>query len=656
MSIQKKAVLFFISFFFLTVYSQSVEKVNTPLFNATELEVLKNDSMNLRAEQLCILFDSLYPAKKGIIFNLLSEQEWLHIFDVQYGYALKNKNEALQFRLAYPLAVICHTTTKFTKGLPLFEYLYRNKNKLSSQKYALVLIKLEEEYRSLNHMREAMLIRNERIQRGFISTFWELYAECGLWQEALNDYLLFEENPPENGIRKMKYYWNLGDLLFNSGKTDSAEKYYRIGWKEANIFINNQENIQQYTKDNLLYWNGNFSGLIGKCYWKKKEFRKAIPYLNHDLSLSTDRYKIRSWAYLADCYLNLENLKQCKVCIDSVNRGMQGRTMKEVSLVFYKTVAGYYKAVQQMDAAYNSLLQFNAAKEEQSKSLEENQTAFLLARLEIQKRRNDLLNTRRDLLYSKTESKSQRQQLIILFIFLIASFIVLFLIIRINRQKTKSKIEIEKQNNLLKEKSEKIAKQNERNQLLLRELHHRVKNNLQVVYSLLNMQKRRVTDEETRKIFSGIQSRIQSMSFVHEHLCNTDKIELVEMKEYIFELIHYLQTANQKPNVSIEYELGPFKLDLETAISLGMILNEMISNAFKYAFNEEDRGVLKVKMELTEGCCEMTVSDNGPGFTVGQENKSGIGNNLIKTLCSQLKATYELKQSNGVTHTLKLKI
>jgi two-component sensor histidine kinase len=228
-----------------------------------------------------------------------------------------------------------------------------------------------------------------------------------------------------------------------------------------------------------------------------------------------------------------------------------------------------------------------------------------------------------------------------------------------NRQKNKDRQKIEEQHLQLIEISEKINAQNKRNELLLKELHHRVKNNLQVIYSLLNLQKRRNDDEDIKDILSSVQNRIHTMSLVHQNLYLTGNFENADINLYIQTIIDHLHSLYLKDKKNIEIQLlieHPIHLKIEKALSIGLILNEAISNSFKYAFKNRTEGHIGIQINSTNNVFSLLIKDDGPGFMTHPDNENSLGMKLISVMCDQLKAAYKLQTTNGVSYNIEFKI
>ncbi len=179
-------------------------------------------------------------------------------------------------------------------------------------------------------------------------------------------------------------------------------------------------------------------------------------------------------------------------------------------------------------------------------------------------------------------------------------------------------------------------------EVLLREIHHRVKNNLQVISSLLNLQAERLTHPEIVAVFQQSQTRVQSMAMIHEKLYQSDSISRVDFVEYITSLTAMLRGtyASVTSRVVIECSLDPIFLEIDTAVPLGLIINELVSNSLKYAYPDRDDGVIRVALKASpDSEYTLTVGDDGPGMPSGFDpaDASTLGLQLVTLLSEQIK-------------------
>lgn len=184
----------------------------------------------------------------------------------------------------------------------------------------------------------------------------------------------------------------------------------------------------------------------------------------------------------------------------------------------------------------------------------------------------------------------------------------------------------------------------ERNHVLFREIHHRVKNNLQAVTSLIRLQP---LPEEVR---SDMARRISAMVAVHEHIYQSDQFDRVSLAPYVERLVR--EIARSYPQeVEIDTRLAPLTVDRDLVLPVGMIVNEVVSNAFKYAFQDRASGHLTVTLGESAGEATLKIADNGPGMS--DNGKKGMGSRLIAGFVSQIGGRYEIESRDaGVTFTL----
>lgn len=200
-------------------------------------------------------------------------------------------------------------------------------------------------------------------------------------------------------------------------------------------------------------------------------------------------------------------------------------------------------------------------------------------------------------------------------------------------------------------KNDIINKQSDELEVLNKEIHHRVKNNLQVISSMLDLQSQSLNDDKATAIIKeGIQ-RVQSMAFIHQNLYQGNAVNSVNMHEYIKMLSNHLfQTYNiQTDKIKFHTQIEDIKLHTDTAIPLGMILNELISNSLKYAFKEKETGDIWVTMKKSDNELLLQVKDNGVGLPVDfyPENSSSFGYEIIKAFSQKLKARMNIDGNNG---------
>lgn len=202
----------------------------------------------------------------------------------------------------------------------------------------------------------------------------------------------------------------------------------------------------------------------------------------------------------------------------------------------------------------------------------------------------------------------------------------------------------------------------EEKEVLLKEIHHRVKNNLQVISSLLQLQSGYIKDEGMLETFRESQNRIRSMSIIHERLYQTESFANIDFAEYANDLLSMLMRsyAAQPGEVRLVTDIDGIALGINVAVPVGLITNEVISNSLKYAFPDRRRGTVTVTLrKVPGGGCELSIRDDGVGMRMAEgvspENASTLGLRLINILTKQIGGEFAFSSNSGGTQfTLKL--
>lgn len=228
-------------------------------------------------------------------------------------------------------------------------------------------------------------------------------------------------------------------------------------------------------------------------------------------------------------------------------------------------------------------------------------------------------------------------------------------------RKHKHQLQKERLEKIIKERTAEIIKKRDENEILLKEVHHRVKNNLQIINSLINIQSDYINEPKATELFREIRNRIRTISLVHEKLYKSEDYGNINVKEYINMLVENLiDTYSFDKKVELKLNLRVEHFNLNTIIPLGLLLNEIISNSFKYAFDDKQEGaIIEIEMYKTSDVDEFAVviGDNGVGFDdkLFDNETPTLGLELVKILASQLNGTIEKLNKLGTYYILKFK-
>jgi len=268
-----------------------------------------------------------------------------------------------------------------------------------------------------------------------------------------------------------------------------------------------------------------------------------------------------------------------------------------------------------------------------------------------QKERDIKLLTKDGLLqHEKAESANNTRNLT-----LAISVLLIFLmgfIYNSYRQKQRSYLVL---NALVNEKDKLLIEK----EWLLKEIHHRVKNNLQIVMGLLQRQSAYIDNDAALAAIQNSENRMHSIALIHQKLYQSENLDLICMQEYIDEMISYLRDSIGLDNrIIFEKQIDELYLDVAQAVPLGLILNEAITNAIKYAYKTDETGIIYISLfSKGDGCNQLTIADNGPGLPAGFNLRKieSLGINLMRGLTKQLDGTFDIASEQGCIISISFK-
>jgi PAS domain S-box-containing protein len=187
---------------------------------------------------------------------------------------------------------------------------------------------------------------------------------------------------------------------------------------------------------------------------------------------------------------------------------------------------------------------------------------------------------------------------------------------------------------------------------LLKKTHHRVKNNMQLISSLINLQVSQIGDAKTRELFLQVKNRIKTLALLHEALYQADDLEKINLKAYLESLISSVSSTIGAENIKFSFDIAELYVDINTGIPLGLIINELVSNALTHAFPEGKSGLIKVNLKETgDFNYQLVISDNGVGLqkNINIKNPETLGLQLVNSLVEQIKGKIEYISEKGTT-------
>jgi len=414
-------------------------------------------------------------------------------------------------------------------------------------------------------------------------------------------------------------------------------------------------------------------GGIADCYKQQGNYADAEDFYLRSLKLALHNQRVENIQFeyfqIADLYIRWKKYDKAKGYVDkfmsspSTTRDLA--TLKQVQLMNFQidSASGDFQSAIRHYQYYKKLND-SIFTEKKSKQIEELQIQYNTA----QKEQSILLLQDKEKLQQAELDKANFTKTLILIGSLFPLLLIAFLYkgYKVNQNKNKilqsQQDAINKKNHslehLINEKEGLLSEKNtllEEKEWLLKEVHHRVKNNLQIVMSLLYSQTAHLSDEKAIKAFTGAQQRIHSIALMHQKLYQSTSMHLVAMKDYIGELVlHLLEGLNvRNDKVRFELALEDISLDISQAVPIGLVVNEAVTNALKYAFPGAE-GVVTINFSENEDRCILYISDNGIGLPkdFDMRKSRAMGLKLIEGLCLQLEAEYYIESMGGVHITI----
>jgi len=199
---------------------------------------------------------------------------------------------------------------------------------------------------------------------------------------------------------------------------------------------------------------------------------------------------------------------------------------------------------------------------------------------------------------------------------------------------------------------ERISRALQEKEVLLREIHHRVKNNLQIIHSLLNLQAKGIADSAVRALFEESRDRVNAMALIHARLYRSDDLAHIDFREYLQSLVKSIAATYNRCDVRLTVQMAPLLFDVNLGIPCGLIVNELVANSLRHAFPEGRRGTVRVGVgRADDGCYRLKVADDGIGLPANFDLSAGssMGLKLVQILAGQLGAVMTLDTTAGTS-------
>ncbi|MEM9887477.1 MAG: histidine kinase dimerization/phosphoacceptor domain -containing protein [Bacteroidota bacterium] len=562
------------------------------------------------------------------------------------------------------------------------------------------LDKSEQYYLQMNSTKRLARIE---LERGNISAYQSNYEKAQAhYYRALQ---LYEKLDDKSGMIYCFYF--LGELLHNCCQQyDKAKKLYN---KAAALFpqtktsdnamfakvLNQLGNMYMYDKYRNLsvglkyhyqalellealqqragpkYYHPDIAAtyqMIANNLMLQKDYRKALETFQLAYQLFDERENYERFACLVAIGEAKAALSQYEQAVEAIEKSKtEFIAQRDFTNLKYANEA-LSKIYEQKGDYENALTHYKTYKSYNDSILDEEKvTSMRVTELNYtygKQRELDSLEARNEQLALANELgqyKSTRNYLgIILVLVLFGAGVIYWLYYKRNQ----ANLQLQTTNQALQEQTDIVAQQNadlatknQENEVLLKEIHHRVKNNLQTISSLLSMQSATLTEEKAQVAIMQSQSRVQSIALIHQKLYQRDQLMGIEIKSYLDTLIQNLHNIFTIDSQRIVFHFSGKNLifHLDAALPIALIINELLTNSFKYAFPNEAKGNVYLDLQQLDKTILIQYSDDGIGIAKNR-NTQGFGTRLVNLLCLQLNGTIErLETEKGVAYQLEVK-
>ena len=460
--------------------------------------------------------------------------------------------------------------------------------------------------------------------------FYQLYAAQENFEKAKQSLEAAYRLTKEKGIR-MDLGWVL-DKRVNLYFQMSDWENYASASEEYLQFLNEREtSVQSNFYHRTLSANNGYTN------------EQIIAILERLIPIHEARHNILS---LAESYLVLGHTKRemgdPAGAISAYKKAIpitDKLSRKKVEAELYQFISALYEADGQYAKAYPYLQKYHDTIDSLNSVAVQKNLSELEVKYETAKKDEAL--AQQQLVLEKTNQSKKMVSILAIGGILLAAVSLWFLYFK------------SKTNRLLRTQKSTIESALNEKEILLKEIHHRVKNNLQVVSSLLNWQSKYIDDHKALESMQEGRNRVQSMALIHQNLYQTDNLTGIEVADYIEKLGNSLFNSYKVNHDQVQFQskVEPLNLDVDTLIPLGLILNELLSNALKYAFPEGRKGEILVTLQKQKEQLLLEVKDDGIGIPSEKikNNKDSFGYRLVEAFAEKLKAQLQIDQSYGTT-------
>ncbi len=586
-----------------------------------------------------------------------SAYDWLDAVKKYGNLAERNQDSIGIWSYRLMEAQLYYDIDDYEKSVAYSKELSGEKEKLKPELLEILLNLFDKSYEKLELYDKQIEIRKQKQELGFTEniSFYDIYSNLGLYRKAMASYIDEEKkNITEDDYLGQAYYHNtLGKFLRLDQSAPTAIGYLTDARVFVNTYINDSRRPKtEEEKAAAILLKGVIDGNVGLCYVQLRQYEEAIPHLESALirikeNKTTNYYpeEIEASLGLAECQIQLGNYDLAIGYLDTPFRysNIDHRINRN------RMYALYYDRIGDFENATLYLkknVQINDSLDLNYRVLLKQQLGTVVG-YDTANQQRILDQGEQERKQLEKEMKAKDEQISLVFISLVFTLLGFTGLVYAYLKSIKNQRLIAEQNHIIE--ASLVEKDS-----LLKEIHHRVKNNLQMVSSLLSLQTKNTRSKAAIEALEEGKSRVKAMALIHQKLYQNDDLSVIEMQGYIESLVNSVQSVFKKGghNINITIDAEGVELDIDRAIPFGLILNELVSNSFKYAFpNDKEDGKIYIHLRKSGDQGFFEYMDNGVGLPEDTDERANasMGIRLMNRLVNQLQSTLNIdKTTEGV--------
>ena len=448
-------------------------------------------------------------------------------------------------------------------------------------------------------------------------------------------------------------YYNDQGVYFNRQKiSDSALFYFTIADSLITKKLAYTSNATHYQ-----FFKSLIEGNMALAYANNGDHKKAISFLKNDIYYSKKVNDIESafnsYILISKCNIVLNDIKLAQKYADSaeVISNMLNQPRVKLKLLFLQA-----ELLDKKGLSANAIARFKeymSLKDSISTNEKEMQLINQQVALDIQNKDLEILEKNRLIQNSKIYDEKQKAFRAYLMAGLVVLIVLIVFLFYANSNSKKREFELSQKNERIQQQNKQIETSLKEKETLLREIHHRVKNNLQIISSVINLQADKISDEKLKEVLSELKLRISSIALTHQMLYHKESVNSVSLQEYLQNLVKQIVDSYEGYNVKVNLKISKDNsvINIDSAIPLGLLVNEILTNSFKHAFVGRPDAKIELEVNTSGKKVELTIKDNGIGLPenyMERMNKpTSLGFELIAILVDQLNAKLEINSKAG---------